>query len=159
MSGLRSRRKGLAAEYKVRDHLRQLGWRADRVPSSGAAEGFKGDIDAEHSTYGKMKFEVKSRKENFKKIYELYREHLRVLQDDVFAVAIPGGKRLCVAMSTSLHAILEPIELHLHQGHHPLYEQYKRTFAKIGNLQKLLGEAQILVIKDDRQPPLFIRFR
>jgi len=34
-------------EYRIRDILRKRGWKANRVPVSGAAEGFKGDVIAD----------------------------------------------------------------------------------------------------------------
>ena len=55
-----SRDKGMRQEYLLRDYLRKLGWTADRVPSSGAAEGFKGDIKAEKNGRTVL-FELKAR--------------------------------------------------------------------------------------------------
>lgn len=158
MSGKMSRDKGKRNEYLLRDALRMMGWKADRVPSSGAAQGFPGDIKA--SRDGKdLLFELKARKDTFKMIYALYAEQISTQKDDVLAVAIPGGEKLCVAVSSSLDAVLGPVDLHSHVEHHPLFKKYKRTFAKIGNLQKLLGQADILAIKDNNKPFLYLRFR
>lgn len=153
-----SRDKGKRAEYSLRDFLRLQGWKADRVPSSGAAQGFPGDIKAEKN--GKtVLFELKARKDLFKNIYALYEENCKLSQDDVLALAVPGARNLCVTISSSLHAVYDGADYHTLMTTHPLYKKYKRTFGKIENLEKLLGQAEILVIKDDRRPFLFFRYQ
>lgn len=156
--GKSQRQKGLRGEYALRDYLRARGWTANRVPSSGAAEGFKGDISAEKNGK-KVLFELKCRKDTFKKIYELFDAHRRTQQDDVLAIAVPGAVHLCLSLSDSLDAAMDGSDVHVIVHKHPLYEQFKRTFTKLGNLEKMLGEADVLVIKDDRRPHLFIRYR
>jgi Holliday junction resolvase len=158
--GKASRDKGKRGEYNLRDYLRKQEWKADRVPSSGAAQGFKGDVKATHAKHGEKLFELKCRKETFKKIYELYYAHVAKAGDDLLAVAMPepGMQHVCVNISTSLEAVLGGADHHVLPQHHPLYAQYGRTFRKIANLEKLLGESDILVLRDDRQAFLFIRF-
>jgi Holliday junction resolvase len=156
--GKSQRRKGVAQEYVLRNLLRQQGWQADRVPCSGAAQGFKGDIAAVHPKYGRKVFELKSRKDSFKKVYELYDACVKHGQDDLIAVAIPGAETLCLNISTSLEAVLGPADYHTGLRNHPLYEKYKRTWGKIANMEKWLGEAEILAIKDDRRPHIFLRW-
>lgn len=158
MSGHVSRRRGKRGEYLLRDHLRALGWTADRVPSSGASEGFKGDVVATRGDVKKV-FEVKNHSGTFKKIYELYDAHCRALGDDLMTFVAPGEARLCVSVSSSLDAVLENAHVYELQERHPLSKKYSRQFQKLGNLQNLLGSADILVLKDDRKPFLFVRYR
>lgn len=165
--GKSQKAKGRAQEYLLRNYLRQQGWNADRVYCSGAIKGLPGDVKATHPdklvqiariTSGKdhLLFEMKSRKSTFQKIYELYEEHVRTVGDDLIALAIPEVG--CVNLSSSLDAVLGGADLHLLPHYHPLYKKYSRTFSKIGNLKKLVQECQILAIKDDRRPILFLRF-
>ncbi len=156
--GLRAKRKGTSQEYVLRDHLRLLGWTADRVPCSGAAQGYKGDVRGVTPQGRVVMFEMKSRKDTFKTIYALYDEHVKLAQDDLLAIAIPGADTLCVNVSSSLDAVLGGADFHTIVTKHPLYAKYKRTFRKIENLEKLLGECEVLVIKDDRKPLLFLRW-
>jgi Holliday junction resolvase len=64
----RSQRKGKRIEYLVRNHFRKLG-RCERVPCSGNARAFKGDLIFIYKgdTY---KVEVKSRSDGFKNFYK-----------------------------------------------------------------------------------------
>jgi len=156
--GKSQRDKGKRGEYALRDALRLQGWTADRVPSSGAAQGFKGDVAATHPKYGRKLFELKCRKDTFKNIYALYDAHCRKAQDDLLAIAVPGAEALCLSVSSSLEAVMDGADVHVLVTNHPLYADYKRTFKKIENLEKLLGECEILVIKDDRKPFLYLRW-
>lgn len=157
MGGRMSRNKGKRAEYLLRDHLRALGFQSDRVPLSGASQGFKGDV--RFSKDGKTYVaEIKSRASSFKKIYDLYFEHLATAKDDLLSF-YGSGEQPCISVSTSLHAALEGATVYAVSIGHPLYAKYKRTFSKIINLSKLLQGADILVIKDDRMPLLFLRYR
>lgn len=155
--GKASKRKGRAQEYLLRDFLRLRGWQAERVYASGAIAGLPGDVKA--SKDGKeLLFEMKSRKNAFKKIYELLDAHVRELGDDMICIAIPGNRHLCISVSTSLDAVLGGNDTHTIVTNHPLYEKFKRTFGKLVNLEKLVKNANILAVKDDRRPLIFIRF-
>ena len=63
--GKRSVRKGKRVEYQVRNAFREMGLECFRVPSSGNAEGFEGDLILE----GIFRVEVKARKNGFSKLY------------------------------------------------------------------------------------------
>lgn len=156
MSGHRSRRRGKRGEYLLRNYLRQLGWVADRVPSSGAAQGFKGDVKANRDGLD-LTFELKNWSGDFNKIYELYAEHCKLKQDDLLSIVVPGEAKLCLDLSSSLDAVLEGGQTY--DVSHPLLPKYKRTFQKLGSLQRLLGESDILVLKDDRRAFLFLKYR
>ncbi len=156
--GKSQKTKGRDQEYVLRDHLRMEGWESERVPMSGASSQMKGDVWAKKADR-RILFEMKSRKDSFKRIYELYYATIKATQSDVFAVAMPCGARYCVTMSSSLDSVLAGAEVHEIAHNHCMYKKYKRTFGKISNLEKLLGTAEILAIKDDRKPLLFLRFQ
>jgi hypothetical protein len=158
MSGLRSRRKGLSQEYRLRDALRSWGWEADRVPSSGAAEGFPGDIKATKD--GKtLLFELKARKDSFGSLYDLYDDHLKVMQDDLLSVVVPTEAFLLgVDMSTSLDAVLEGSFLKTGCASHPSFKKHNRAFNRLPTVYEWVKKSDILVLKDDRRPFIFMRF-
>jgi hypothetical protein len=144
-------------EYILRDELRRLGWEADRVYASGAIKGLPGDVRATKGDRTLL-FEMKSRKNTFQRIYELYDAHIRTCGDDLMALAVPGARHLCLNLSSSLDAVLGGADHHLIMNQHPLYDKYKRTFSKIANLEKLVKECQVLAIKDNHKPILYIRY-
>ena len=145
--GKSQRNKGYRGEYIVRDLLRKHGFTANRVPSSGAAEGFKGDIDASHPEYGNVKFEVKFRRDNFKSIYLIYDTYragstqLRLLIGD------------CLVTFTT-----NPENLFNKDKFFQIKDISRRTEGKILNLQKLLKGCDFLAIKDNNKPVLFLEF-
>ncbi len=157
--GKSSRRKGLSQEYRLRDALRSWGWEADRVPSSGAAEGFPGDIRA--SKGGKeLLFELKARKASFTSLYDMYEEHVQTMQDDLLSLLVPTPEALFkVEISTSLDAVLEGGFIFLPPSSMPLYEKHKRAIKRLPTVYEWLKKSDILVLKDDRRPLLFLRFR
>lgn len=61
MGGRKSKQKGNRVERKMVARLIEIGLVAKRVPLSGAAEGWKGDIDIQLSS-GSVRAEVKGRK-------------------------------------------------------------------------------------------------
>ena len=66
--GTSSKRKGNRAERELVRKLREMGLEAHRVPLSGSAEGYPGDVvisSGERELIG----EVKRRKEGFKELY------------------------------------------------------------------------------------------
>ena len=64
--GKMQRNKGSRVEREIVNYLKDNGIPAKRVPLSGAAEGFKGDIIID----GSLRAEVKARKDGFKQIYD-----------------------------------------------------------------------------------------
>ncbi len=64
--GKMQRNKGNRVEREIVNYLKDNGIPAKRVPLSGAAEGFKGDIIID----GSLRAEVKARKDGFKQIYD-----------------------------------------------------------------------------------------
>ncbi len=64
--GKKSKRKGTNAEREIVRKLKEYGINAKRVPISGAAEGFKGDVVIDD----KIIAEVKIRAKGLKSIYD-----------------------------------------------------------------------------------------
>lgn len=62
---INSRRKGYRVEHLLEQKLREKGFKAYRVPLSGAVEGFPGDIICEG-----LKIQVKCRGDGFNSIYK-----------------------------------------------------------------------------------------
>lgn len=165
--GLRSRRKGRRGEIVLRDSLRSLGYQAERVPLSGAffnhsqvdPEAYKGDVKAVKDGRT-LFFEMKMRQNSFKKIYDLYFTHLGAAKDDLLSFCIGANetRNLCVQLSTSLTAVLDKADFYAPVERHTSYKKFSRTFKKIANLHKLLGNADILVIKDNNKPMMYVRF-
>jgi Archaeal holliday junction resolvase (hjc) len=153
-----ARRRGKRGEYGLRNYLRSLGWIADRVPTSGAAQGFKGDVVATRGSR-KLIFECKNHSKKYAGFWTLIDDCQRSLHDDLLSVAVPQGSKICVDISTSLDAVFDSDSVYTVTSKHPLYEKHKRTFDRLETLSKLLGEADILVLKDNHRPFLFFRFR
>lgn len=141
----KSRSKGLRNEYLVRDYFRSIGYRADRVPSSGASQGFKGDIRVISDSGNEFLVEVKSRKDEFKNIY-VYLENicvpLKVFYKDV----------LIIASFTFSDVVPQPSETY------PMIKGNSAGLDRILRLKKYVKDCDYLVIKDDRKPLIFIRF-
>lgn len=149
MGGRSSRNKGKRGEYLVRDHLRTVGFIADRVPSSGAAQGFKGDVKSKYSGVDYL-FEVKSRQNSFGSIYDLFNSFkgpiLNLVYNDTYITI----------SKDPLHVISLGIQAPLASTAE--YKATPRTLARLFNLSKLLGTADILAIKDNNKPLLYIRY-
>lgn len=153
-----SRDKGRRNEYALRDHLRKLGFEAVRVPLSGSSEGFKYDIvaskDGVHYT-----FELKARKDSFKKIYQFFN---LCKTHDSLRLYYPETKD-CVSITsnfmnfintplqdlTTIYTVADPINF---DG------LSLRSLNKVITLKQYLQGAQFLVIKDDHQPLLFLKY-
>jgi hypothetical protein len=155
MGGRMSRNKGSRVERLLRDLLRGCGYTADRIPLSGAAQGFKGDVQfAKDGKY--YVAEVKARKDAFRRIYDLWSEHK--LQTDTDTLKFLSGKWLVNVSSHPGEALSDggtyPLDTNL-----PMYTEFKLTIRKIINLQKLVKDCDVLAIKDNHCPFLFIRFK
>lgn len=155
MGGKASRDKGKRGEYGLRDHFRDLGYEAIRVPLSGASEGYKGDVVA--SKDGKeITLELKCRKNQFKSIYAI----LDTLSPEVIGLwyNTPSDGAL-VGLSYSFEALASfngpytSTESWIKQ-----FPNYKRVLKKIITLRKLVVDCDYLAIKNDRKPFIFLKF-
>lgn len=147
--GLRSRRKGSRGEYLIRDALRLAGYECDRVPASGAAQGFKGDLRVRRD--GKeCTVEVKLRSSGFNRLYK------RILPADL-GPYIMGVEFGLVRISFNPLDIIFPSSLltchslGAEAGPGPWTKFFTR-------LRTLMGPCAVLAIKDDRRPPVYISF-
>lgn len=154
----RSKQKGNRAEYLLRDTLRRQGYEADRVPLSGASQGFKGDLRVSKEGV-EYTIEVKSRKDQFKKIYSLYEKHKRLTGLHVFQFHLEGE---LISVSDSMDLALQDAGTYENASGLVIradYRPYVRTLSKILNMKKLVQDCNVLAIKDDRCSFLFLRYR
>lgn len=142
MSGNYSRNKGRRIEYEIRDYIRSLGLTADRVPASGAAQGFKGDIRFTHAGIPYL-LEVKARKSSFSKVYEMIGDQRSI------CFFIPEGKLIYLSRYLLDLVALPNVTYTMRSDKNAVFTS---------KLHSLLGASDFLCIKDDRKPPLFLRF-
>jgi hypothetical protein len=151
--GMSQRRKGLRVEYLVRDRMRELGYECHRVPSSGAAQGFKGDLECRKEGQ-EFKIEVKGSTTKFKTLYSLYTKYRPGTGTVRFFIHGEG----IVAFGPFFEDVRRANE------HFPVISadntpaKDMRGFKFILGLKKLLGESDYLAIKQDNQVILFIKF-
>jgi hypothetical protein len=107
----------------------------------------------------KVLFEVKNWTGKFSDLYVLYDAHIKLAQDDVLAIVLPGNKHLCIAVSTSVDALYDGCDFFTLDYNHPLYATHGKAFKKLATLEKYVKGSDILALKDDRKPFLFVRFR
>lgn len=147
MGGRASRQKGMRGEYLVRDYFRDRGWTANRVPSSGAAEGFKGDIEL--TKEGKtLTAEVKFRKDAFTTIYALldsYKGLLKASIANVYVISSYEFRDLGFSEATNIQ---------LFEG----LDSKTPGAKKLKGLLGLVKTCDFLVIKQNNKPLIFIRF-
>jgi hypothetical protein len=148
MTGAGRRKKGQRAEYLVRDDLREKGYKADRVPLSGASEGFKGDVIASKDG-DKFVFEVKSRKNEFKSIFEFFFSR-KDKDTDTYRFYV--GDNLMVAMSRNFEAIKKNYS----EVFKP--EPETKVTRKILRIKSWLQGADFLVIKNNGSSLLYLKY-
>lgn len=150
MSGRSSKAKGNRVEYLVRDYFRSLGFEADRVPSSGNSQGFKGDVRVKTPDQVFL-IEVKARKSSYKSIYDLMKHQ--------FATALhyhDVENNLLVSIAWEYKYLKTDITYTPYSK--GFIQAHKRTFNKIANMQALVKDCELLVIKDNNKPLLFLRY-
>lgn len=153
MGGKASRDKGSRGERQLRDLLRERGWHdVLRVPLSGAAQGFKGDVVARADGLGQEhSFEVKVRAGGFDKVYKLLTHN--------------GPLAFCDPITLrGAFITYEPNELlgnntRQYVKMDQFTDREQKVMQKILKMrEKWLGDASFLVIKQDRHPFIFVRF-
>lgn len=152
MSGRYSRNKGRRGEYALRDHLRALGFEAIRVPLSGASEGYKGDVVA---TRGEetITFELKCRKNAFSKLYWFANQAnmpsgIVAADYNLISITTSPTKTNHYLDMTKLLLTIDP----------SIRKQVVRAVGQMVSLEKLKGTCDVLVVKDDRKPFLFLHY-
>lgn len=139
--GLYARQRGNRAEYQVRDDMRNAGFQVDRIPASGASQGFKGDLRARIDG-AEFTVEVKIRKDEFKILYEAI--ELYYTLDWVF-----GYKNVLISTKPTL----------LFSRHGTMALPIDPKLATLfKNCRKYLVNCDILAIKQNRKPILYMRW-
>jgi hypothetical protein len=155
MSGRMSRNKGGRVERLLVAELKKLGWTdVYRIPLRGSYQKTTGHCKPDVIGFAPLvrrnvKFEVKARKDLFKAIYDL----IDGRPDDTAniigyldpAVGIP------FTISYSIEALLSG-------GSLTLFQNDAKMCKKIMKTKEWLGESDILALKQDHKPFLFVRF-
>jgi hypothetical protein len=153
MGGRASRDKGARGERNLKAELLRLGWHdVYRVPLSGAAQGFKSDVLARPPGLGQeWSFELKCRRAGFESIYTFL-----FMYGGSCAFSLADGT--CIRVSYYPDNMIGSSEvLYLSSDKFPEADQ--SAIRKIVSCRKWLGEADVLVLKQDRKPWIFIRYR
>lgn len=140
-----SRDKGRRAEYHLRDYAISLGFTAVRVPLSGASQGFKGDLHIKDKNSTTLVIEAKSRKDSFKVLYEGLETNPAFFCTDNCDTAQISTDFVSVFYGTKGAPTFKKIPA-------------SRFTRKVRKLKELLGGADILAVRDDRKPWIFIRY-
>jgi hypothetical protein len=146
-----SRSKGIRNELKLRDEFRKLGYESRRIPLSGASEGFKGDVlfAKEGVT---LVAELKTRQKSFTALYAYLLKYCKDTEGLILGEC-PVTANLAV-MSYNLGQVLN-----YESGFQCSKDKdCVRAIRKLNTLKKVVGHADILVVKDDRKPFIYIRY-
>ena len=153
--GKMSRDKGARVERALRDELRRHGWSdVTRVPLSGAVktrDAYQNDVVGVPPGLGQeISCEGKARAEGFEAIYGLVPVGAAKL---CFSV---GSGDLCV-LTLDPNIALESASFPDVTTFDPATQKVMRSIVK--KCHDWIGTAQILALKQDRAPFLYIRFR
>jgi hypothetical protein len=149
MSGIASRQKGIRNELLLRDELIKLGYEARRIPLSGAQSGFECDVEFFKNGVRRTA-EVKSRKDSFKLLYRFMAEYSNKTQGLILA----EDRSLCAAVGFSLEEVMSYVYVFWTMEDRLV----QRTARKLTNLRKVVGKADVLAVKDDRKPFIYVRY-
>lgn len=156
MGGKYSKDKGRRNEYLLRDSLRGEGFEADRVPLSGASPNHKGDI-AFRKDGQEWKAEAKLRGgSTFDRIYNLFSAYAK---EGSFSVAVGDDDLHLFSIHDSMaKAVAGPL---VYPPLPSLKESKELTKGVnyVINIKKMMQDCDFLVIRSDRKPFLYIRYR
>lgn len=148
-----SRSKGRREEQQLVLALANLGFKAERILRQYQAAG-QPDVRAYGHGRPEVTFEMKSRQQSFKTIYALYRSERDHLGRLLFSL---DGK--LVAMSTDLMTLFN------FQAEQTPYfigilpdSRFLKTYKRIVKLYDLKQNADYLVIRDNGEQRLFIKY-
>lgn len=141
-----SRTKGARVERQLKEFLNKRGLEALRVPLSGAQQGYKGDVIAKDTSGKEHLFEVKARKDKFNRLYKVLLPILEATPSKNTFIDLGGAGYVNISLNFpmphgGLVLTLKPQQTQM-----------------IVNLQKLLGEAEYLVLKGNNNPFLFLQY-
>lgn len=148
-NGNYSRNKGRRGEYAIRDLLRNGGYSVDRVPLSGASQGFKGDLRISSGPYLETTkyMEIKCRKDAFKHIYKHLEDNGNAAESRIYT------PKFLITISKNFTTLAMPESV---DNIYTLLTD--KTPARCLKLHTFLQDCDYLCIKDDRKEPLFLRF-
>lgn len=152
--GKASRDKGARVERALRDELTRHGWEgATRVPLSGAMKSrieYQSDVTARPPGMGsEVTFECKARAKGFDTIYALLGTQKKLC----FSIG-PGD--LCI-VTLDPNVALESASFPDITTFPPEQQKVMRSIVK--KCRDWIGTAQILALKQDRMPFLYVRYR
>lgn len=139
--GKSSRDKGNRAERDLVKFLKEKGWEALRVPLSGAAAGFKGDLHVVTPNGVRLVLELKARRDEYNQIYAVIGDY----------AAFYETAEQCVMASLNVNDVLSGERSYNQTALTP-------THRKLLRMRDLLQGADILVLKGDRKPFMFVRY-
>lgn len=153
MSGLKSRNKGRREEQQLVLALAKLGYQAERILRQYQ---YSGQPDVRASKDGKeYTFEMKSRKESFKTLYELYYQEM---DGDKVLKFVLSSNGIAVAVSTDFNAVLSATTHFRNLALFPAEKKKLKAYERFVKLKELKQSADFLVIKDNNMPRLFIKY-
>ena len=155
MSGSMSRNKGGRVERLLVAELKKLGWTdVYRIPVRGSYQKTTGHCKPDVIGFcpkisRNIKVEVKARRDMFKAIYLLMDDRPKP-QADIVGYVIPE-KGMGFALSYTIEALLTG-------GSLALFNNDAKVVKQVLKMKEWLGESDILAIKRDHKPFLYIRF-
>ncbi len=154
MGGKFSRNKGRRGEQQLVLHLAKLGYKAERILRQYQ---FAGQPDVVARKNGKeYTFENKSLRCSFKSIYELYYSER---DGDKSLRFVMNDKGVAVSMSTDFETLLVPDQRFRNLEIFPPTPKQLKAYSRIvGTIKDMKQTADFLVIKDNGESMLFIRY-
>lgn len=138
----------------LRDELRRYGW--EDVSREGwkqvrAGQEESDDVVGRPPGFGSaISLESKLRKTGFESIYKLLPN-----ETSQFAVALDAGD--CIVMTLNPNTALEAMT---HLGISEFDKEHQKVFRSVGKkCRDWIGNSQILALKQDRRPWIFVRYR
>jgi hypothetical protein len=150
----KSRDKGARSERQLRDELRSQGWQdVVRVPLSGAVKSkaeYQDDVVGTAPDGKLYRFENKARKAGFDKIYGMLGHNPRASRP----FTLDGA---CYSVSLNIEVALSDTTFFPIEEFAPADQKVLRSIAK--KCADWIGNADILSLKQDRMPFIYIRCR
>jgi len=151
-----NRLKGTRQEYRLRNHFREEGYISHRVPSSGSAHGFPGDVSFKDENDVLRLAELKSRKDHFNVVYDWFHSFvddgtlLEHMLDTVrIEYAFEFGGKVVVARTAKV----------LFEGAATVLANEKPHMTrKFLALEPWAEKVHVLVLHKNREPFLFLRY-
>lgn len=152
--GKMSRDKGARSERQLRDELIRYGWQeVARVPLSGAVKSkaeYQDDVVGTAPDGKLYRFENKARATGFDSIYAVLPR-----EDSHQAVFLETGEMLTIALTPNA-AISNVHYLTVSE----FDEKHQRVFRSVAKkCRDWIGNADILSLKQDRKPFIYVRYR